>query len=531
MRRWVKGLVCLSFGALAASTRAAEPRPVIAESQPAAAVELTRTPAITLDRPQPQCAAAPVASLGRPVALTPTAASVFDPRVARASYEGSVLAPPREVIRGQSEELHQPMPVGPKGKEVAAEAGPILEKAPAPHVAVTSPVVIHTDGMAGEFVSDDHLMDGHLIWDPEGAASEWLWFRGEYLMWWINQSRAPALVTTSPAGTPREQAGILGLPTTTVLVDGAHLSSNDPFSGGRFTIGGWLTDNQTIGLEATYFFLGQRTTRFSETSSGAPLVRPFFEVSPLAAPTNTEAGELVAFPGLLSGTVSGSFDTQFWGAELNTRIPLWCGCCYRVDFLAGGRYLDLRENLRINETLLVTEPGPTNGTMIFVADHFGTINQFYGGQIGLEGELRWRRWSIDGLAKIALGNVHEVVNIDGLTEFVLPGGAASSQLGGLLTAPSNIGHFTHNRFTAVPEAGFKVGYQITEHMRAHVGYTFLYLSNAVRPGEQVDRVVNSSQLPTVMGPGTLVGLPRPTVLFRETDFWAQGLDFGLEFRY
>ena len=37
-----------------------------------------------------------------------------------------------------------------------------------------------------------------------------LWFRGEYLLWWMKESPIPPLVTTSPFGTPRELAGVLG---------------------------------------------------------------------------------------------------------------------------------------------------------------------------------------------------------------------------------------------------------------------------------------------------------------------------------
>src|SRR5262249_12281711 len=58
------------------------------------------------------------------------------------------------------------------------------------------------------------------------------WFRGEYLLWWIKESPVPALVTTSPPGTPRSLAGVLGAPGTSILFDG---DENSERSGGRFT--------------------------------------------------------------------------------------------------------------------------------------------------------------------------------------------------------------------------------------------------------------------------------------------------------
>jgi len=51
----------------------------------------------------------------------------------------------------------------------------------------------------------------------------------------------------------------------------------------------------------------------------------------------------------------------------------------------------------------------------------------------------------------------------------------------------------------------------------------------VRPGDQIDRNVNPSQI--AGGGSTLVGLPYPVQLFRRSDFYAQGLSVGLEFRY
>ena len=38
----------------------------------------------------------------------------------------------------------------------------------------------------------------------------WLWLRGEYLAWFADGMDLPPLVTTSPAGTPAGDAGVLG---------------------------------------------------------------------------------------------------------------------------------------------------------------------------------------------------------------------------------------------------------------------------------------------------------------------------------
>jgi hypothetical protein len=75
------------------------------------------------------------------------------------------------------------------------------------------------------------------------------------------------------------------------------------------------------------------------------------------------------------------------------------------------------------------------------------------------------------------------------------------------------------------------GYQLTQGIRPFFGYNWLYLSNAVRPGNQIDRAVNPTQNPLFVPPGTLTGPAAPLANFRTSDFWAQGFNLGVEFRY
>jgi hypothetical protein len=55
----------------------------------------------------------------------------------------------------------------------------------------------------------------------------------------------------------------------------------------------------------------------------------------------------------------------------------------------------------------------------------------------------------------------------------------------------------------------------------------MYWNDVARAGDQIDPVVNTSQLP----PGTLVGAPRPAFNFEDTHFWAHGINAGLEYRF
>jgi hypothetical protein len=101
----------------------------------------------------------------------------------------------------------------------------------------------------------------------------------------------------------------------------------------------------------------------------------------------------------------------------------------------------------------------------------------------------------------------------------------------LLALSTNSGRISHDEFAVVPELGVILGYDVTHLVRLTVGYSFLYWSDVARPGDQVNRIVNPALVPTSTVFGTTGGLPQPAPSFNRTDFWAQGLSFGIELRY
>jgi len=138
---------------------------------------------------------------------------------------------------------------------------------------------------------------------------------------------------------------------------------------------------------------------------------------------------------------------------------------------------------------------------------------------------------VNFLGKIALGDSHETVSINGSTQQTPPGGTTTSVPGGLLALSSNIGRYTKDEFAAVPELGINFGYQINPLVRAYVGYSFIYLSDVARPGDQINRSVNPALVPTSTTYGTASTPAAPGFTFQRTEFWAQGVNFGLEVRY
>jgi hypothetical protein len=371
--------------------------------------------------------------------------------------------------------------------------------------------------------------------DPCGGcclARPSFWVRGEVLAWSLSRAHGEALVTTAPT------AALLPLNSgASTVVYSAGDQPDNPYYGGRVSLGFWSRRDPDWGFDVSAFWIPQRSGTFSAASNGSPAIgRPFINENPLArtvtgapVPVGTEVAEVVART-LDPGRITVNETTSAWGFDLDLRRRLWCGPTWYVDGLIGYRYFQLSDNLNITEDL---HPTTTIESPIFLRDIFGTQNTFNGGQLGVEGEWRyWRRFALTGSLKVAIGNVSQQVAIDGFTNSTVAAtGVTTTSVGGLLTAPSNIGRFHQNRFAVLPEFGIKLNYDVTDHLRVFAGYNVLYLSSVVRADDQIDRRVNITQLAHFTNPPALVGSPLPAVLFKTTDFWAQGVTLGLEYHY
>jgi hypothetical protein len=65
-------------------------------------------------------------------------------------------------------------------------------------------------------------------------------------------------------------------------------------------------------------------------------------------------------------------------------------------------------------------------------------------------------------------------------------------------------------------------YDVNPCWQLMAGYSFIYWSNVVLAGNQIDTTVDPSQLATST---------RPAFNFTRTDYWAQGLSLGAEYRW
>jgi hypothetical protein len=341
-----------------------------------------------------------------------------------------------------------------------------------------------------------------------------LYGNAEALIWWVQRAPTPVLATTGTATNPTAQP----------LVKDNNFDDRER-TGVRATMGVWLDHEETLGLEGSGLYLIQRnpTARFASDGNQS-LARPFLN----DITGNTEA-YVLGGPGQTGG-IDIETMSRLWGAEANLRKELLRGCYYHFDVLGGFRFLELDESLVINDATIFGPGTALAGSTFASTDNFGTRNQFYGGQIGAEAEFHV--WHLDlGLyGKVALGGNAQTMNITGATGVQNPDGTQNIVGNGLYTQGSNIGHYTHSEFAILPEVGLNVGLQLTPHVRATAGYSFLFLNHALRPGNQIDQAIDPGLIPALGGPGGS-GLSRPAAMFHESDFTAQGLSAGLELRY
>jgi hypothetical protein len=364
----------------------------------------------------------------------------------------------------------------------------------------------------------------------------------EYLFWVLKNPRIPVLASTSA----------LDDSANSVLIGGEELPYNHvPSSGARVTLSYWLADPQpeldwdrprTWGVEVNFMDLGRRGLAMSNDTGGLVvvtpasgttpavtqrmLVRPFFSLN-----SNSETFETVASQGVAGGSVVVNSDSELWGTEINflkNAYYEYPGKSVRIDFLAGFRYLDLGEGLSINSVTIPTQ-APDAGTQLLVNDTFNTRNQFYGGQIGAVTKFFLDAVDLTVGFKLGLGNNAQEIHIEGSQS---ENGRFISTNGGLLALPSNSGRFQANQFCFVPEVDVLAHYQICRHLSVEAGYTFLAMSSVVRPGSQIDPVIDVTQIPNFPANGAVpTGVARPSVPFKQSTYWAQGMTVGMEFAW
>jgi len=342
----------------------------------------------------------------------------------------------------------------------------------------------------------------------------------EGIVWWLRDTPAPVPLVTNL---------IAGAPTTQTYLGGQDLSVGA--SGGARIFASYAISDRA-SLEGSVFFLPSRSTTRSVSSSGKPgsvnLIVPYLDAN-----TGLENGTEISFTPIYSGAAQEEYSAGMAGAQINGAWALSATTPWTLDALGGFRYLRLRETYTFTTSSPNIAPFPAGVWQ--TTDRFDATNNFYGLQAGLRARYDQGAFFATGTANVALGAMNQAVDISGslVTDEFTNFGATQSFAGGYFALPSNIGDHSRTTFAVVPEISLRVGYRITPAASIVLGYTFLYASNVVRPANQIDRTVNTTQSVAYSENAntTVSGPARPSFQYNDSAFWAQGLSLGLAYRF
>jgi hypothetical protein len=383
---------------------------------------------------------------------------------------------------------------------------------------------------------------------PTGPVPGRFWMTNEALFWWIQGTRLPALVSTTPPGVSPTLAGLTSLGAQSIYGPGPQ--DNNLRLGYRLTLGGYLDSDRRFALEANVFMTANGGNQFNAMSDGTPtLARPAWN-----SVSNAWVAEPIAVPGIADGSIhiatrtTGIVGAGIWLRENFTRSDDPCDTCRlcgpggcgangcggdsdgkwycRFDALFGYRYQRLSDNLEIDDIVNAIAPlnGVPAGGTLQRTDQFHTSNTFHGIDLGMTGELQRGPWTASATAKVAVGFNDSSVDIFGLRNL---NGVISE--GGLLAQPTNMGHVSHVLSSAIPEIDLKIGYSFSPTVRVFVGYTFLYWYHVVRAANEVNPFVDPAFLTTGAPTGNLP--TQPARMLDDRSIWMQGLSLGFEWRF
>ncbi len=418
-----------------------------------------------------------------------------------------------------------------------------------------------------------------------GAAPRW-WVDGEYLLWFNRDQpiNSPLLTTSAPS-----DAGLPGAASTTVLVGDRNVDYG-LIHGFRLSAGFFGDADRRFGFNLSGFTSEQKANfqpfGGAQNNIGLPvLARPFID-------STTGAQSSVVLSGPDFGPSGAVFTTrsQTYSIEPSAVWNLYRSApdsrlAVSLDFLAGYRYLELKESLSLDTRTTLNgqffppvfvvgpfgvvtavnsvTPVPAQTTLggvnvvaptaiIDTRDNFRVRNKFNGSSFALRGEARYGMVTTSTFAKLGVGNLTERLEVLGGSTLTDPSGRSGSQFGanpngipfglpvtgrttgtaygGLLAANGQIGTFDRDRFTLVPEFGGTVGIALTRGLTGFIGWNLLLMPDVIRPGDQISPTLNSAAVPFSPNYGTAA--PRTgTFSFVETDYWIGGVNFGLTLRY
>lgn len=362
----------------------------------------------------------------------------------------------------------------------------------------------------------------------------------EYLHWYVRRPSLPPLLTVGDINDftfnpPINIPAAIGSPRTHTLLE--QFPKAYAHDGLRVNTGIWLDPGQVLGVQGSFIWLKSIDPKVSVSGDGSNptmvIGRPYVSVLNAA-----ESADPVVSPGSIAGQISFSNPQRFYGADFNLVYNFLSSESegVRMGLLLGGRFLAFDEQIKVEQIRIqlpdpfLNLPGPIEG----IEENFTTHNRFYGGQIGGQTECSMGPLVFQILAKCAFGYNQEVVRIKGIDSVITP---ADPALGlpqtvfqspyTLLVGPGNVGNHTRSVFSIVPEGQVNVCWNCNDTVAITGGYTLIYWANMVRPGKEIDRVINVQNI-NDFAPTPPI---EPKFLFHNDNIWIQGFQAGIQLSF
>ena len=358
------------------------------------------------------------------------------------------------------------------------------------------------------------------------------WVNVDYMMFHQPGMETPALVTND----------IDSIAAANILYGGDNNILSNRLDGIRARFGWWFVNHPNLGIEGEYLTTGENTETFDRSSNGGVgnvLARPFFNVR-TGQISSSVVADATAPRNTTPGRVRVDSSSEFQGVAVRFKRFLFCNSSSACSILRGGevpvqsrfeatlgwRYYQLDESLNIQETKTIIALARPNFN---ITDSFSTLNQFNGVELGVNWQGRRGYWTLDTLMRVAIGNMRQRVIINGLT--TADGIALPAPQGGVLALDTNIAGspYTRDELGVSPELGAALKYQLTQRLELKVGYSFIYMGNVVRPGEQIDFDVDPLWIPS--DPAAPGGRDNPDFAFNDSGYYIHGLTLGGEYRW
>ncbi len=383
----------------------------------------------------------------------------------------------------------------------------------------------------------------------------------EYLLWRVKGDTVPPVAIATPAGvvltvnTLNPNGVLIGNAAPVFLTSSATFNSlpnAGDHCGFRVTGGYWFDCDRSFGLEASFFALDHTGSALSIiTSQGnntLNVATPFttFVPPPAGAPAGTAATPLpIVYTGSVNAVSRVSESTWLAGGEFNARSTCLQYGCFQLGGLVGFRSLCFNDNLDVASqavlglnTAVAPLPGGTTTSALVQLRSLNRVrarNTFYGGQLGARLDSYFGRLFVVAQEKVGVGLMCQSASIDGNTTTTVTTApptvtTTTTTPGGILVGAGDVGRHARNRVAFVTETNLKLGWICTDWCRFHVGYDLLTISNVVRAGSVSGRS-SSTVTATVAGTTSTVSLAQPSFTFQDTNTWAHGLNFGVEFLY